>query len=80
MTTACPWARLPHELKSTDGRFRAARCRCMFSVRDGHELRGRRRRPERPSAGAPPRHPRPRGGGDTSGQAPGPKTSTLLEI
>jgi hypothetical protein len=28
-------------------------------------------------AGAPPRHPRPRGPWDTSGQAPGPKTFAL---
>ena len=31
-----------------NGRFRAARCRCMISVRDGRELHDRRRRPRRP--------------------------------
>ena len=35
------------------------------------------RRPGPFPAGAPPRHPRPRGPWDTSGQAPGPRTSAL---
>ena len=46
-------------------------------LRNGSSASRRWRRPGPFPAGAPPRHPRRRGPWDTSGQAPGPKTSAL---
>ena len=46
-------------------------------LRNGSSASRRWRRPGPFPAGAPPRHPRPRGPWDTSGQAPGPRTPAL---